>query len=429
MNTTSELRKNIVEKIKLIRKSRRISQQQVADAIGISRSVFYRIESGNRSISTLVLADLARFFSCPIEFFLKQNSADKYDLVTLLYFAADDLVGQSDANKIVDRVKDFISLYREGTIMKRELGLLVPLSLPSYENNEIQSPSDAIDQGELVADQERHRLGIGQLPITDVSALLARQDIWASTVELPGSVSGIFVNHPSVGMAILVNSLQSYEKQRFSFARVYAHALFGKHQHVTIFSRGGSTELIEMCAESFAEAFIMPRESVADFVRSMNVTKKLASQPTDAMPTLSIGNYNLSNLPETRRWHFTYRDVAQFAIHFGASYQSVLLRLQNLGYVSRQRAKKLHKYENCGIEHLVGRQMRDDENCPQENYRQTTLLQLQTEIAILVIQAFLQGLITRGKLIELRNLMGIESQDLLKLAETIRINSKKVRIE
>ena len=218
MNTNRDLKKNIIERIKLIRKSRRISQQQVADAIGISRATFYRIESGKRSISTLILADLAEFFSCPFDFLIGQNPVDKYDLVTLLYLTADSLVGQSDANKMIDRVKDFIRLYREGIIMKRELGLLAPPNLPSYENNETQSPGDAVDQGEQIAIQERRRLGIGQSPITDLPALIARQDIWVSTVELPEPVSGIFIDHPSTGMAIIVNSSQSYGNQRISFA-------------------------------------------------------------------------------------------------------------------------------------------------------------------------------------------------------------------
>ena len=426
MNTNRELKKNIVERIRLIRKSRRISQQQVADAIGISRATFYRIESGKRSISTLILADLAEFFSCPFEFLIGQNPVDKYDLVTLLYLTADSLVGQSDANKMIDSVKDFIRLYREGIIMKRELGLLAPPSLPLYENNEIQSLSDAIDQGDRVATQERHRLGIGQLPITDLPALIARQDIWVSTVELPGTVSGIFIDHPSTGMAIIVNSLQSYGSQRISFARAYAHALFGKHQQVTIFTREDSTELLELRAKAFAEAFLMPRGSVADVARSVNMNKHLVSQPTDTIPTLTVGDYKLSNLPQHPQWPLTRKDVAQFAIHFGASYKSVLFRLQNLGYISKEVAKLYHKYEKFEFEQFVDQQMRSDENRKQENYRQTTLLQLQIEITILVIQAFLKNLISRGKLLELDNLLCIESQDLLKLAETIRANMKNV---
>ena len=426
MNTNSELKKNIIERIKLVRKSRRISQQQVADAIGISRSAFYRIESGKRSFSTLILADLAEFFSCPIDFFIGQNPVDKYDLVTLLYLTADSLVGQSDANKMIDCVKDFIRLYREGIIMKRELGLLAPPSLPSYENNEIQSISDAIDQGERVATQERHRLGIGQSPITDFPALIARQDIWVSTVELPEPVSGIFIDHSSTGMAIIVNSSQSCGNQRISFARAYAHALFGKHQHVTIFSRESSTELLEMRKRAFAEAFLMPRESVADVVRSVNMNKHLVNQPTDTIQTLTVGNHKLSKLSQYPHWPLTSRDVAQFAIHFGASYKSVLFRLQNLGYISKEVAKLYRKYEKFEVEQFVDQQMRSDENRQQENYRQTTLLQLQIEITILVIQAFLKNLISREKLLELDNLLCIESQEILELAETIRANMKNV---
>ena len=422
MNTISVLEKTLVEKIREARQSQGISQQQVADAISVPRSAISQIESGKRSVSTLELTKLANLFNCPIDYFFETSSVHDNDVMTVLYRAAGRLISKSDASHMNVHVKRFINLFREGIALKRELGLIAPVSLPSYGNNKPQSPADAIYQGEQVAIQERRRLGIGQVPVPDMPALITKQGIWASGVELPETVSGIFMDHPSIGMAILVNSEQSYGNQRFSYAHEYAHALFDKHQHVSISSKAGSDELVERRADAFAENFLMPRDSVADVLRSMN--NSLSNHPNKLIFNAATDNHILTKVGRSHLRHITCMVVANIAIHFGISYQSALFRLQNLGHVSKQDAEKLQVYGMLGIDQLIDQQMQTSGKNTPEKHQPSTSPELQIEFAILVIQAFQQEIISRGKLLELAKLIEIDSRDLLNMAEAIRANSK-----
>ena len=53
----------------------KISQQQLADAIGVSRQTIYAIESGKYIPSTVLSLKIARFFKKPVEevFQLEEN--------------------------------------------------------------------------------------------------------------------------------------------------------------------------------------------------------------------------------------------------------------------------------------------------------------------------------------------------------------------
>ena len=53
----------------------KISQQQLADAIGVSRQTIYAIESGKYIHSTVLSMKIARFFKKPVEevFQLEEN--------------------------------------------------------------------------------------------------------------------------------------------------------------------------------------------------------------------------------------------------------------------------------------------------------------------------------------------------------------------
>ena len=143
----------------------------------------------------------------------------------------------------------------------------------------------------------------------------------------------------------------------------------------------------------------MPRDSVADVLGSTKVR-------------------------QNRFRHITCMVVANIAIHFGVTYQSALFRLQNLGYVSKQEAEKLQMHGKLGIEQLIDQQMPTDGKSMQGKHQSSASHELQIEFAILVIQAFQQEIIFRGKLLELAKLIEIDSRSLLNVAEAIHANSK-----
>jgi transcriptional regulator with XRE-family HTH domain len=65
---------NIGEKIKNIRKDRDISQNELAHAIGISRSSLSLIESGKRKVSVEELQTLAKYLKLPISELVEENT-------------------------------------------------------------------------------------------------------------------------------------------------------------------------------------------------------------------------------------------------------------------------------------------------------------------------------------------------------------------
>jgi transcriptional regulator with XRE-family HTH domain len=59
--------------LKTIRKKRKITQQAAADFLGIPRTALTQIENGNRAISTLEIAKLAKLYDCTVEELIEHN--------------------------------------------------------------------------------------------------------------------------------------------------------------------------------------------------------------------------------------------------------------------------------------------------------------------------------------------------------------------
>ena len=75
------------------------------------------------------------------------------------------------------------------------------------------------------------------------------QGIWASAIELPDEMSGLFLRHPSVGTAILVNSSHPRGRKRFSYAHEYAHALLDRDRTIVVSSADTSSDMVERRAD------------------------------------------------------------------------------------------------------------------------------------------------------------------------------------
>lgn len=58
--------------LRIIREQNKLKQQQVADALGISRSTYCSYETGRRSPDLDTLVRLSRFYNLPVERFLEE---------------------------------------------------------------------------------------------------------------------------------------------------------------------------------------------------------------------------------------------------------------------------------------------------------------------------------------------------------------------
>lgn len=407
--------RDLGSRLRSARESRGLSQQAVAQAVGLPRTAITQLEAGSRSVSTLELTRLSELYLRTVADLLQEGPTDEdRDVLVALHRAAP---GLEDDPATREQVARCVQLCREGVALARLLGTESRAGPPSYDVRLPRSPGDAVAQGEEAAEQERRRLGLGNVPIADVSELIASQGIWASGVTLPDGMSGLFLRHPSIGLAILVNSSHAKGRKRFSYAHEYAHALLDRHGDVTISSTDNSSETVEKRANAFAAAFLMPRGGMRASLR--NLDKGLPSRQDHAVfDAASGGHIEAAQRAPARSQRITYKDNALLAHHFGVSYQAAVYRLKSLRYISGRETGHLVEQERFGRKYLKALGMfADVGEREQQRYWDR---ELRNEIAHLAIEAYRRDEISRGRVLELSATLRIAGDTLLNLADAAR---------
>lgn len=407
--------KELGSRLRTARQSRGLSQKAAAQALDLPRTAITQLEAGSRAVSTLELTRLSELYLRSVADLLQEAPSDEdHDVLLALHRMAPGLEKDPDTRRQITRC---VHLCREGVSLARLLGTEYRTRPPSYDMPRPRSPGEAVAQGEDTAEQERRRLGIANAPIADVSELISSQRIWASGVTLPDSMSGLFLRHPSIGLAILVNSSHPKGRKRFSYAHEYAHALLDRNGHVTISSTDNSSDLVETRANAFAAAFLMPRAGIRTSLR--NLDKGLPSRHDHAIfDVAGGGRIEAAQRPPARSQRITYKDNAMLAHHFGVSYQAAACRLKSLRYVSARACGELLDRSRVGRDYLVALSKFDDVGKRERpNYWDR---QLRSEIAHLAIEAYRLEEISRGRVLELSKTLRIEGDTLLNFAEAAR---------
>ncbi len=272
-------------------------------------------------------------------------------------------------------------------------------------------------QGEGVAEQERRRLGIGNAPVADASRLIASQGIWASGVTFPDGMSGLFLRHSSIGLAIPVNSSHAKERRRFSYAHEYAHALPDRNGIVTISGTVNSSELVEKCANAFAAAFLMPQGGIR--ISLQDLDEGLPSRQDHAVfDAASAGQIEAAQRKSAHSQRITYKDNTLLSRHFGESYQAAAYRLKSLRYISGRECGNLLDQEHFGCNYLDALSMFAEVGEGEEQRNRGR--ELRNEIAHLTIEVYRREEISRGRILELSKSLRIAGDTLLNLSEAAR---------
>lgn len=332
------------------RENRRLTQEQAAQAIGVSRTALVHIESGKRSLSTLELSELSKLYHRSVSDFFAEDDARsnrEEDPMLILHRLPPELLDDPEVNRQVSRCVDLCSI---GVRLEEALGMEDAINLPAYEQHAPTRPWEATRQGERAADDERRRLGLGYGPIADMADLISTQGIWASGVRgLPNDMSGIFLRDASIGLVVLVNYDHPRARKRFSYAHEYAHALLDRKSTSAIVTREQNRqEFIERRANAFAAAFLMPEAGVRWFMAEH--LEKGGPSRRQRITYSSAGNepVEAEERPAPGSQQITYQDVVAFANHFGVSYPAATYRLSDLGFLNAQEKESLLQRSSLG---------------------------------------------------------------------------------
>ena len=363
----------IGEKIKNLRESEGLTQEEIAVKVGVSKEFISMVESGKRNPSLGVLSKIASVFSKEASYFMDTKRED----FALALRTAE--INEKDKDEIM-KFKEFCEDYH--FLEEVTGGILQPLA-PIYPDPSSSILSDfgqTYRYAEKLATEERRRLNLGDEPIRDIFLLLETQGVRVVRINMENtSVDGAFIYSRDKGAFMLINSSQSKGRQILTAAHEYCHYLKDREKGYPVCQiiTGGIEEHnkpIERIANLFAANFLMPETTVS----------KLA------------GLYAKTRLEA--------EEVVYLKRYFGVSYQAMLYRLKDLRFIRRPKLQELLKTDPATVEiALFGfteESMKDPERLPERYCK-------------LAVQAYTQGKISFEKLAELLKVDSFELKERL----------------
>ncbi|MDG6998841.1 MAG: ImmA/IrrE family metallo-endopeptidase [Nitrososphaerota archaeon] len=314
----------IGERIKSARLNSGIKQEDLAELVGLSRPAISLIEAGKRSIDSMELVSLAQALHKPISFFLESSVIDKEEQPLEVLFRAEEV---NEVDKAV--IEDFAGLCRDYSSLEMIVGISNKSLLPSWTSS-ISTKGHAIDDGNKVALSVRKQLSLGTAPIADIGAVMELLGIKVVYRDIHGSkVWGFSVTSKTFGSAVFVNTACTRARQRFTLAHELGHLIMDHHHRATIFSEsrtpagtfdGDRAALVETRANTFAAALLMPDKGIEEGL----------SQFSD---------------PNKSKVEITPHMLSYLAKYFGVSYESLLWRMVNLKFISKQEREQFAKLQ------------------------------------------------------------------------------------
>jgi Zn-dependent peptidase ImmA (M78 family) len=406
----------LAKAIRDARENRGMSREAAAKRLGLSRTVLAQIELGNRRVSDDELGRFATLYDTSVADLAGVELPGSEELDVMVFELAPELLLEEGAKANVSSVLELLGVALN---LEQALGRK-PRCTAHYSVPSPSGAAEAIAQGEQAAEQERRRLGLLNAPIGNVVELVSSQGIHVSAVRLPDFFAGFFLRHRYVGSAIVVNSVDSSARRRFSVLNSYAHSLFEPGKVFRTTKRSNAGELIAKRANAFAGSFLLPEEGVRELLE--NLGKGQPSRKAYVVPDLTTDDaVRAEHRTVAGSQAISFADVAAIARRFGASYKSTVLRLLSLGIISESdtgallATKPQRAAEQCLA--IAGvREECDDAS----SYERSGL---KSDVLRLAIECYRRALIKRerlGEIAEMLQLPNLSKTKLIELAEAAR---------
>jgi len=345
-----------------------MTQELVAERLGIPRSAVSEIETGKRELSATELFELAKLFGEPMEYLLGREEHRPEEELVMLRADAITPLTRAELRRFATRCQDYRQL-EEWTGEVREPDLRKP--------NRILA---TFEQAQMLADEERKRLDLGLTPAHQLLDVLEeRIGIKVLLMQLDEGISGASISSPRFGPAILVNGNHPAGRRVFTLAHEYFHLLTEGRVANSKGARAAylcearrpdeKKDRAEQLADQFAGQLLMPRQH---FVEQLQ--------------RLVRGNKMIEAL-----------DLIGVARYFGVSVQAVFVRMAALKIVPWDVADKA--YNDPEVQDSI---RNGGEQSPKP-----------TRFKRLAVKAFLAGEISRSRLAELLDISIVDVDDVV----------------
>src|SRR5262249_2044688 len=274
-------------RIRRAREACRMTQEDAAMHLGVSRPTFVQIEAGNRSVSGLELDKLAYLFGREIREFVADEFQEQ-DALAALFRAQGDVAG---GPAVLGKLRECMAMGRELTNLERLVGIDRDLvAVAAYPMPSPGSRWEAIQHGQRLAEEERRRLGLGAAPLPALGELFESQGVRTGLIDLPEDISGLTLSDREVGLFVVANRVHHHLPPPFSLAHEYAHVVVDRARFAMISRASERDDLLEVRANAFAASFLLPDDAVHQFIASLGKGRpsRLHAEIFDESESLNI---------------------------------------------------------------------------------------------------------------------------------------------
>lgn len=410
-------RQELGRRLRCVRESRHYTQEDIAGVLGISRSAVVQMEAGNRSIDSIEMMKLSKELGFnPVDLFSEEFHEER-NPVFALFRKDSELANDKD---LTHAVSQWSGLCRQFTTLEKLTGADRSFIAPAlYRLPVPRNKWEAIQQGNVIADYERNRLKLGSAPVQELPEIIESQGVRVGVLPLDDdSISGLFLADDQNGLSILVNGRHSEQRQLFSCAHEYGHLLFDRQERGTVSRRDDRGEVMEVRANAFAAAFLMPEQGILKFLSG--VGKNLDSHQVQEVYDEEGGAIQGQRRREAALATVQFYDIVHLASYFGVSYDSALWRLKSLKLISEdQRAQLAGQSE-------IAREFRRsflDSRIPKVQRKG----QFQHKLFMLALEAYRLGEISKAKLKEIAQEVEISSERLYDFIASVEAKDDTAR--
>ena len=346
----AEKAKNIGEVLRTVRRSRGLTQGDIAPTLGVSRSTVAQMENGKRAVKAEDIDRLAVLYGCSTNELMSStdpSGTPREDVVLRELFVA---LPELQEEEKYHSFRQVLSVARMLTSVESTLGFeVISNALPSYAKTHPETAWHAVRQGYRASEDERRRLALGEGPIRFVDELVTSMGVRTARVRLPRGVSSIFVNCLEIGCLVVVDEDAGLGRRRLNYAHGLAHALFDHHLPWRVCSTDAEMDLQEVRANAFAAGFLLPEHGVRRYLETLGKETLGRSGPAvlsvyfESEHKSDSNNLRIDGRTREGRRPITLSDLTLIAHYYGATRNLTSHRLRNLRLLSDEQIKRFER--------------------------------------------------------------------------------------
>ena len=388
----------LARRLKTARENAGLTQEEVAEKVGIPRTAVVQIEAGKRAVNSLELEKLARLFGRGIGEFVSDSPFAEDPVAALLRAAPHAAHG----SRLAAELHKLANVARQATQLEELLGLRESRTSPAkYDLPAPSSRWDAVCQGKSLAADERRRLGLGDAPVWEIAEVVRSQGVRVAQAALNGDISGASFFRPDTGPVVLISDQDALPRRLYSCAHEYCHVLTDGDRAGVVSRKENVEELIEVRANAFAAHFLMPDSGVRFFLRGLGKGEP-SRQNQEVFGEQGSVAVQKRTVPGSQE--LQVHDMVRLAHHFGTSYEAAVYHLLNLGFLTKEHFEVLKSRSNLAPKIRKALQLPE-----MTNKMPWTLAE---QVLSLALEAHRRGAISRSKVLELARELDVPRKEI-----------------